>query len=136
MDETEFGISKDSLRRADELERELGELVSGLRCLVESRVRQSDMPGVTWLSRGPDCFLVPFSQLVGWNLTPEYYSSEAQVDVVGRALAEIRSCGVGAIRRKLDTMVLERRVTVGRVSYPLNLVTLDAIGEVLSLFGE
>ena len=76
------------------------------------------------------------SQLVGWNLTPEYYSSEAQVDVVGRALAEIRSCGVGAIRRKLDTMVLERRVTVGRVSYPLNPVTLDAIGEVLSLFGE
>ena len=86
------------------------------------------MPGVRRIGCNPGCFIVSLSTIAkqpGLNLSAEYYSSDAQADLVDRRL---RSAGtVSDIIARIRDMAETGSVRLDGTQYQLNPTTRDVL---------
>ena len=108
-----------------QLKAELKELVGSLT----DKIRKTPVPGVKPV--GTFCFTVSISSIMqspGHMLSAEYYSSQAQADLVSKALAYDAANGrVEEMLQHLREMVNKKAVEINKVRYPLNDVTIGIL---------
>ena len=124
-----------SLQEAILLEERLRALADGVVDGIEAKIRTSSMGCVRQLSSCPSCFVVSFSDLVDWNFSPEFYSSESQATLVGKVLRGVRDYSVRGILAKVRQMTESASVSVNHVAYALNPKTLGVLQGVLDSVG-
>lgn len=99
---------------------------------IAEHVKNLRIPGVTPIeTNGPVCFTVNLSTVMStnaMNLSPDFYSSEAQARHVAKAIA---SCKTATdVNRKLNSILENGFIEINegyRVRYTMNPVILDAL---------
>lgn len=109
-------------------EAELASVITNIKESVRIAMKDAVMPGVRRIGRNPGCFIVSLSTIAkqpGLNLSAEYYSSDAQADLVDRRL---RSAGtVSDIIARICDMAETGSVRLDGTQYQLNPTTREVL---------
>jgi len=130
-------MKKEEMDKILEIERKLAEAKNGMVKEIASDVGNQTMDGVNRI--GKNAFTVSFSAIDasdGFILSPDYYSSDSQAQLVKNRLKNAaKNGGMENILKAIEEMVEKKSVVVNKKSYRLNPCTVSVLDGVLAETG-
>lgn len=119
------------------MEEKLQKTANDLITSIIDKIRLTEVPGVTNISKEPICYIVSLRTVLAngkSNLSAEYYSGEAQANLVKKALAAYMKNGsISGVLDKLMEISNKQAVTVNKTTYALNSTTMGILNEVCAV---
>ena len=130
-------MKKEEMDKILEIERKLAEAKNGMVEEIASDVGNQTMDGVNRI--GKNAFTVSFSAIDasdGFILSPDYYSSDSQAQLVKNRLKNAaKNGGMENILKSIAEMVEKKSVVVNKESHRLNPCTVSVLDGVLAETG-
>ena len=130
-------MKKEEMDKILEIERKLAEAKNGMVEEIASDVGNQTMDGVNRI--GKNAFTVSFSAIDasdGFILSPDYYSSDSQAQLVQNRLKNAaKNGGMENILKSIAEMVEKKSVVVNKESHRLNPCTVSVLDGVLAETG-